>query len=155
MEGGVGRLKGNSFFEHRYGKKRFHMKYSLSYSFNMRQYDGYSFKRKNPQRLLQVKKRLVLPIGVPIRLLVTASDVLHSWAVPALGVKVDAIPGRLSSVIVNINRPGYFFGQCSELCGPMHGFMPIVVEAVTLDKYIDYLCYLIRFRRHYHIVVNG
>lgn len=90
-------------------------------------------------RLLEVDNRLFLPVGVPIRLLITSSDVLHSWAVPNLGIKVDAVPGRLNQFIVEIKRPGVFYGQCSELCGPFHGFMPIVVQAVSLDKFEDWM----------------
>jgi len=82
-------------------------------------------------RLLEVDNRLFLPVGIPIRLLITSSDVLHSWAVPSLGIKVDAVPGRLNQFIVEIKRPGVFYGQCSELCGPFHGFMPIVIQAVS------------------------
>jgi hypothetical protein len=93
----------------------------------------------NPRRLLQVDNRLVLPVGVPVRLLITSSDVLHSFAVPSLGIKVDAVPGRLSSFMLFLDRPGLFFGQCSEICGPMHGFMPIVIEAVSVDNFIEYV----------------
>ena len=90
-------------------------------------------------RLLEVDNRLVLPIGVPIRLLITSADVLHSWAVPSLGIKVDAVPGRLNQFIVEIKRPGVFYGQCSELCGPLHGFMPIVIQAVSLSQFENWL----------------
>lgn len=90
-------------------------------------------------RLLEVDNRLFLPVGIPIRLLITSSDVLHSWAVPSLGIKVDAVPGRLNQFIVEIKRPGIFYGQCSELCGPFHGFMPIVIQAVSLDKFEDWM----------------
>jgi Heme/copper-type cytochrome/quinol oxidases, subunit 2 len=91
-------------------------------------------------RLLEVDNRVVLPIGVCSRLIATAADVLHSWAVPALGVKIDAIPGRLNQFWVVVDRPGTFYGQCSELCGVNHGFMPIVVEAapfITFFKAIN------------------
>ena len=81
-------------------------------------------------RLLEVDKRMVVPIKVHIRLLVTASDVLHSWAVPSLGIKLDACPGRLNQTHLFIKRPGVFYGQCSEPCGVNHAFMPIVVQAV-------------------------
>lgn len=90
-------------------------------------------------RLLEVDNRLFLPVGIPIRLLITSSDVLHSWAIPSLGIKVDAVPGRLNQFIVEIKRPGVFYGQCSELCGPFHGFMPIVVQAVYVDKFEDWM----------------
>lgn len=86
-------------------------------------------------RLLEVDNRLILPIGVPIRFLITAVDVLHSWAVPALGVKVDAVPGRLNQFILEIKKPGTYYGQCSELCGPLHGFMPIVIDARSLKEF--------------------
>jgi heme/copper-type cytochrome/quinol oxidase subunit 2 len=94
---------------------------------------------KGTHRLLEVDNRLFLPVGIPIRLLITSSDVLHSWAVPNLGIKVDAVPGRLNQFIVEIKRPGVFYGQCSELCGPFHGFMPIVIQAVSLDKFEDWM----------------
>jgi len=81
-------------------------------------------------RLLEVDNRLLLPTRTHIRLLVTSADVIHSWAVPSLGIKVDAIPGRLNQTGLYIKREGVFYGQCSELCGVNHGFMPIVVEAV-------------------------
>lgn len=80
-------------------------------------------------RLLEVDRRIVLPIGVCMRLVTTSSDVLHSWAVPALGVKIDAVPGRLNQFWIVADRPGTFYGQCSELCGVNHGFMPIAVES--------------------------
>jgi cytochrome c oxidase subunit 1 len=86
-------------------------------------------------RLLEVDNRLSLPIRTNIRVIITATDVLHSWAIPALGVKMDACPGRLNQVSLYLNRPGTFYGQCSELCGINHSFMPIVIEAVTLDQY--------------------
>ncbi len=79
-------------------------------------------------RLLEVDNRLVLPWKEHIRVLVTSSDVLHSWAIPSLGVKMDACPGRLNQVSLFINRPGVFYGQCSEICGINHAFMPICVE---------------------------
>lgn len=90
-------------------------------------------------RLLEVDNRVVLPIHTHIRVIVTAADVLHSWAVPSLGVKCDAVPGRLNQVGLFINREGVFYGQCSELCGVNHGFMPIVVEAVPLEEYVEWV----------------
>ena len=90
-------------------------------------------------RLLEVDNRIVLPINTHIRILVTAADVLHSWAVPSLGIKVDACTGRLNQTSVFILRSGVFYGQCSEICGVGHGNMPIVVEAVSIDKYITWL----------------
>lgn len=90
-------------------------------------------------RLLEVDRRVVLPAGVCIRLLTTSTDVLHSWAVPAFGVKIDSIPGRLNQFWLVLNKPGVFYGQCSELCGVNHGFMPIAVEVVYLDQYLDFI----------------
>ena len=81
-------------------------------------------------RLMATDSRVVLPVGVPIRLITTANDVIHSWAVPAFWIKLDAVPGRLNETSFTINKPGLYFGQCSELCGARHAFMPIAVEAV-------------------------
>ena len=86
-----------------------------------------------------VDNRIVLPVNTHIRVLVTAADVLHSWAVPSLGIKIDACAGRLNQTSVFILRSGVFYGQCSEICGVGHGNMPIVIEAVSLDKYIVWL----------------
>lgn len=86
-------------------------------------------------RLLNVDRRLVIPIKTDIRYIITSADVLHSWAIPSLGVKMDACPGRLNEVMFQINKKGTFFGQCSELCGIGHGFMPIVIEAMPKDDY--------------------
>nr|YP_008815351.1 cytochrome c oxidase subunit II [Pristis clavata]AEL97320.1 cytochrome c oxidase subunit 2 [Pristis clavata]AGW52239.1 cytochrome c oxidase subunit II [Pristis clavata] len=86
-------------------------------------------------RLLETDHRMVVPMQSPIRVLVTAEDVLHSWAVPALGVKMDAVPGRLNQTAFIISRPGIYYGQCSEICGANHSFMPIVVEAVPLEHF--------------------
>ena len=90
-------------------------------------------------RLLEVDNRMVVPVNTHIRVIITAADVLHSWAVPSLGVKCDAVPGRLNQTSMFIQREGVFYGQCSELCGVNHGFMPIVVEAVSLDDYISWV----------------
>lgn len=81
-------------------------------------------------RLLAVDNRMVVPAGVPIRIQTTAADVIHSFAVPALWFKLDAVPGRLNEKAVTIEKPGVYFGQCSELCGARHAYMPIVVEAL-------------------------
>nr|YP_006665964.1 cytochrome c oxidase subunit II [Natator depressus]AFP52701.1 cytochrome c oxidase subunit II [Natator depressus] len=86
-------------------------------------------------RLLEVDHRMVMPMESPIRMLISAEDVLHSWAVPSLGVKTDAIPGRLNQATFIVTRPGVFFGQCSEICGANHSFMPIVVESVPLQHF--------------------
>jgi cytochrome c oxidase subunit 2 len=90
-------------------------------------------------RLLEVDNRVVLPVNTHIRILVTGADVLHCWAVPSLGVKIDATPGRLNQLSMFIKREGVFYGQCSEICGINHAFMPIAVESVSLNKYISWL----------------
>lgn len=90
-------------------------------------------------RLLDVDNRVVVPVDTHIRFIVTGQDVIHDFAVPALGVKIDAVPGRLNQVSVIIQREGVYYGQCSEICGVYHGFMPIVVEAVSLEKYLSWL----------------
>jgi len=89
-------------------------------------------------RLLEVDNPIVLPVKLPIRLLITAADVLHSWTIPSFGVKVDAVPGRLNQAPLFIKREGIFYGQCSELCGVNHGFMPITVNATTLYKFVNW-----------------
>nr|QIA59068.1 cytochrome c oxidase subunit II [Neurigona sp. PH-2020] len=90
-------------------------------------------------RLLDVDNRIVLPMNSQIRILVTAADVIHSWTIPALGVKVDGTPGRLNQTNFMINRPGLFFGQCSEICGANHSFMPIVIESVPTKFFIKWI----------------
>jgi cytochrome c oxidase subunit 2 len=87
-------------------------------------------------RLLEVDNRIVLPADTHIRLIVTSADVLHSWTIPSFGVKLDACPGRLNEASVFVQRVGVFYGQCSEICGVNHGFMPISVETLPLDKYV-------------------
>jgi cytochrome c oxidase subunit 2 len=90
-------------------------------------------------RLLEVDNEVVLPVNTHVRIIVSAVDVLHSWAVPSLGVKIDAVPGRLNQINLFVKRQGVFYGQCSELCGVNHGFMPIVVRVVSLDTYAHWL----------------
>ncbi|YP_002808472.1 cytochrome c oxidase subunit II (mitochondrion) [Palaemon carinicauda] len=90
-------------------------------------------------RLLDVDNRTILPMNTQIRVLITAADVIHSWTVPSLGVKVDAIPGRLNQLSFQINRPGLFYGQCSEICGANHSFMPIVVEGVSVKSFLNWI----------------
>lgn len=93
--------------------------------------------KKGELRLLEVDYWLILPINMEMRFLVSSADVIHSFAVPALGLKVDGVPGRTNEVSVFIKRKGIFYGQCSELCGVNHGFMPIVVQAVNKNAFID------------------
>lgn len=89
-------------------------------------------------RLLEVDHRVVIPSNFHIRFIITAADVIHSWAVPSLGVKMDACPGRLNQVQIFCRKSGIYYGQCSEICGVNHGFMPIVVEVVPLSDFIDW-----------------
>nr|BAF80266.1 cytochrome c oxidase subunit II [Culicoides dubius] len=94
---------------------------------------------ENGFRLLDVDNRIILPINSHIRVIVTAMDVLHSWTVPSLGVKIDATPGRLNQTNLYMNRSGLFFGQCSEICGVNHSFMPIVIESIPAKKFINWI----------------
>jgi cytochrome c oxidase subunit 2 len=94
---------------------------------------------KGQLRLLEVDNRVVLPIDTHIRVIITSTDVLHSWAIPSFGTKLDACPGRLNQTSLYIKREGTYYGQCSESCGINHGFMPIVVEAVSLQNYINWI----------------
>lgn len=94
---------------------------------------------RGAKRLLEVDNALVLPVGVPIKALATSGDVLHSWAVPEMAIKIDAVPGRLNDTLTYIQRPGIFYGQCSELCGVGHGFMPIVVHALDVENFSFWL----------------
>nr|CAC82063.1 cytochrome oxidase II [Calathus simplicicollis]CAC82163.1 cytochrome oxidase II [Calathus simplicicollis] len=93
-------------------------------------------------RLLDVDNRIVLPFNTQIRVLVTATDVIHSWTIPALGVKIDATPGRLNQSNFFMNRSGLFYGQCSEICGANHSFMPIVIESAPTNSFINWITHL-------------
>lgn len=94
---------------------------------------------KGDFRLLEVDNRIIVPAKTQVRVIVTAADVIHSWAVPSLGVKIDALPGRLNQTTFLATRESVFYGQCSEICGANHAFMPIVVETVGIDKYCSYI----------------
>nr|URH16408.1 cytochrome c oxidase subunit II [Pithecia chrysocephala] len=93
-------------------------------------------------RLLEVDNRTTLPMEADIRMLISSQDVLHSWAVPSLGIKADAIPGRLNQAMVASMRPGLFYGQCSEICGSNHSFMPIVLEFIYFQDFEVWASYL-------------
>lgn len=107
------------------------------------EFDSYiipqSENEKNDFRLLEVNNRVVLPYNTQTRILVTAADVLHSWAIPSLGIKIDANPGRINQTNFLINYPGLFYGQCSEICGSVHSFIPIVLERTTKNSFINWL----------------
>ncbi|YP_009133116.1 cytochrome c oxidase subunit II (mitochondrion) [Daphnia magna] len=118
--------------------------WSYEYSdFNDIEFDSYMTPTNNLQqqefRLLEVDNRVILPYLTQIRLLVTAADVIHSWTIPSLGIKADAVPGRLNQLNVFFNRPGVFYGQCSEICGANHSFMPISVEAITPTDFLTWI----------------
>jgi len=114
--------------------------YSTLFSLGRLNFDSYMISTseltEGALRLLEVDNRVILPINTHIRLLVTAADVLHSWAVPSFGIKVDACPGRLSQASLFIKREGVYYGQCSEICGVNHGFMPIVVKSIETPPYV-------------------
>ena len=93
-------------------------------------------------RLLEVDHRVVLPTQTDIRVLVTSADVIHSWTVPSLGVKADAVPDRLNQLRFYVKYPGVFYGQCSEICGANHSFIPIVVEAVPLKNFMEWVVHV-------------
>nr|AML25970.1 cytochrome c oxidase subunit II [Staphylinidae sp. BMNH 1274226] len=90
-------------------------------------------------RLLDVDNRIAIPYNSQIRLLVTSSDVIHSWTIPSLNIKIDATPGRLNQVSMFSNRTGIFFGQCSEICGANHSFMPIVLESISPNLFMNWI----------------
>nr|AIY62090.1 cytochrome c oxidase subunit 2 [Nasutitermes bikpelanus] len=118
--------------------------WSYEYSdFTKLEFDSYMVQQEeqpiNAFRLLDTDNRVVLPMNSPIRMIVTAADVLHSWTVPSLGVKTDATPGRLNQISFSINRPGLLYGQCSEICGANHSFMPIVIESVSTSQFINWV----------------
>jgi cytochrome c oxidase subunit 2 len=86
-------------------------------------------------RLLTADNALVLPVGAVVRIQITSDDVIHSWSIPPFGVKVDAMPGRLNETWVRVDAPGVYYGQCSQLCGTNHGFMPIMIRAVPKEEF--------------------
>jgi cytochrome c oxidase subunit 2 len=90
-------------------------------------------------RLLETDNHLVLPVGTVVRFQVTAADVIHSFAMPSLGFKKDAVPGRLNETWTKINHEGLYYGQCSEICGTDHGFMPITIEAVSKERFAEWV----------------
>uniref|UniRef100_A0AAU6QDM2 Cytochrome c oxidase subunit 2 n=1 Tax=Laelaps chini TaxID=2902761 RepID=A0AAU6QDM2_9ACAR len=90
---------------------------------------------KDSFRLLEVDNNFIVPNLLSLRLLISSADVIHSWTIPSLGVKVDAIPGRLNQIFLFSYRPGLYYGQCSEICGANHSFMPITLEVVSLNNF--------------------
>jgi cytochrome c oxidase subunit 2 len=96
-------------------------------------------KAKGEPRMLGVDNRIVLPVNTPIRLLTTSNDVIHAWAIPAFWIKLDAVPGRINETSFTVDKPGVYYGQCSELCGIKHGFMPIAVEVVSKEDFATWV----------------
>nr|YP_010043649.1 cytochrome c oxidase subunit II [Branchinella kugenumaensis]QPD06970.1 cytochrome c oxidase subunit II [Branchinella kugenumaensis] len=111
--------------------------------FNDVQFDSYMIPTNELEsgmfRLLDVDNRVPLPFNQPVRVMITSDDVLHSWAVPCLGIKMDAVPGRLNQSSLLMNLPGVFYGQCSEICGSGHSFMPIVIESIEGEEFLEWL----------------
>jgi len=95
--------------------------------------------KANQPRLLTVDNEIYVPVNKVVKVLITANDVLHAWALPSFGVKRDAIPGRINETWFKAEKTGTFYGQCSELCGIKHAFMPITVNVVTEDEYATWL----------------
>lgn len=99
-------------------------------------FDSYMESSRGHLRLLEVDNRLLVPRFIPIRFLVSSADVIHSWTIPSFGVKIDAVPGRMNQFCFSTKRSGLFFGQCSEICGANHRFIPIFIEAVSFKDFI-------------------
>lgn len=121
---------------------QWYWRYEYSDFFNL-EFDSYIIPTEDLEcgqfRLLEVDNRVVVPMGVEVRVLVSSADVIHAWTVPSLGVKVDAVPGRLNQLGFISNRPGVFYGQCSEICGSNHSFMPISIEVVNRATFIGWV----------------
>nr|ASY98329.1 cytochrome c oxidase subunit II [Deroplatys lobata] len=118
--------------------------WSYEYSdFNNIEFDSYMIPQNELYlhniRLLEVDNRTPLPLNILTRILITSEDVIHSWTIPSIGVKADATPGRLNQVTFWFNRPGVFYGQCSEICGANHSFMPIVVESTLIMNFLNWI----------------
>nr|QKY60289.1 cytochrome c oxidase subunit II [Eupteryx minuscula] len=118
--------------------------WSYEYSdFSNIMFDSYMSPIKNSTmnqiRLLETDNKLVIPYNTQTRILITSYDVIHSWTIPVLGIKIDAAPGRINQGNLIMTRPGLFFGQCSEICGANHSFMPIMLESVGIKSFINWI----------------
>nr|AGJ84175.1 cytochrome c oxidase subunit II [Prociphilus ligustrifoliae]AGJ84176.1 cytochrome c oxidase subunit II [Prociphilus ligustrifoliae]AGP50173.1 cytochrome c oxidase subunit II [Prociphilus ligustrifoliae] len=116
--------------------------WSYEYSdFNNIEFESYMINNLNNEnfRLIEVDNKTIIPFKFNIRLLISSDDVIHSWTIPSLGIKMDAIPGRMNQINIFLNRPGLYFGQCSEICGINHSFMPIQIESIKLNKFIYWI----------------
>nr|ASU53244.1 cytochrome oxidase subunit II [Periphyllus formosanus]ASU53245.1 cytochrome oxidase subunit II [Periphyllus formosanus]ASU53246.1 cytochrome oxidase subunit II [Periphyllus formosanus] len=114
--------------------------YEYSDFFNI-EFDSYMINNLEKQnfRLIEVDNKTILPYKFNIRLLISSDDVIHSWTIPSLAIKIDAVPGRMNQINLYMNRPGMYFGQCSEICGINHSFMPIQIESINLNKFIFWI----------------
>nr|AAO85832.1 cytochrome c oxidase subunit II [Aphis cottieri] len=116
--------------------------WSYEYSdFSNIEFESYMMNELNKEnfRLIEVDNKTILPFKFNIRLLISSDDVIHSWTIPSLAIKIDAIPGRMNQINLYMNRPGMYFGQCSEICGINHSFMPIQIESINLNKFIYWI----------------
>nr|AGT62658.1 cytochrome oxidase subunit 2 [Aphis gossypii] len=116
--------------------------WSYEYSdFSNIEFESYMMNELNKEnfRLIEVDNKTILPFKFNIRLLISSDDVVHSWTIPSLAIKIDAIPGRMNQINLFMNRPGIYFGQCSEICGINHSFMPIQIESINLNKFIYWI----------------
>nr|AKM70198.1 cytochrome oxidase subunit II [Chaetosiphella stipae]ARH10736.1 cytochrome c oxidase subunit II [Chaetosiphella stipae]ASU53217.1 cytochrome oxidase subunit II [Chaetosiphella stipae]ASU53220.1 cytochrome oxidase subunit II [Chaetosiphella stipae]ASU53225.1 cytochrome oxidase subunit II [Chaetosiphella stipae] len=116
--------------------------WSYEYSdFSNIEFESYMINNSNKEnfRLIEVDNKTIVPYKFNIRLLISSDDVIHSWTIPSLGIKIDAIPGRMNQINLFMNRPGIYFGQCSEICGINHSFMPIQIESINLIKFINWI----------------
>ena len=122
--------------------------YQWYWNYSYPEYDDISFDsyiipdediKPGQHRLLEVDNRIVIPENTVVKFLVTAGDVIHSFAVPAFGIKTDAVPGRTNETWIKVTKPGVYYGQCSELCGVNHGFMPIAVEVVSKERFQEWI----------------
>nr|YP_010879014.1 cytochrome c oxidase subunit II [Batracomorphus nigromarginattus]WHE42666.1 cytochrome c oxidase subunit 2 [Batracomorphus nigromarginattus] len=96
-------------------------------------------KNMNYIRMMETDNRMVLPMLTKIRVMTTSTDVIHSWTIQSLGVKIDSMPGRMNQSSIFISRPGIYFGQCSEICGTNHSFMPIMIESINMKSFIKWM----------------
>nr|ABH04999.1 cytochrome c oxidase subunit II [Bombus ignitus] len=109
--------------------------------FNNYEFDSYmlNYKSMNQFRLLETDNRLIIPFKISMRMIISSMDVIHSWTIPSLGIKVDAIPGRINQLNLFCIRPGIYFGQCSEICGMNHSFMPIMLESTSYELFSNWI----------------
>nr|DBA43964.1 TPA: COX2 [Bombus confusus] len=109
--------------------------------FNNIEFESYmlNYESKNQFRLLETDNRLIIPFKISMRMIISSLDVIHSWTIPSLGIKVDAVPGRINQLNLFCIRPGLYFGQCSEICGMNHSFMPIMMESTSYKNFFNWI----------------